>query len=163
MPQFWIEDFLPQIVWLATAFAVLYFLMARMALPRVAVILENRQYRIEGDLDLAAEHKRRAEAVMAEYEEALAEARAQAQAVIAEAQAAGAVEAERRGDELGDRLRRQANEAQARIEAAKTQAMDEVRTVAADLAQGAVERLIGVEVAKEAARSAVDAAMEEAR
>ncbi len=163
MPQFWIADFLPQIFWLAVAFAVLYFLMARLALPRVADILETRQNRVEGDLDQAAEHKRRAEQVMAEYETALAEARAQAQTVIAEAQAASAAEAEKRGEELGDRLQRQANEAQARIEAAKAAAMDEVRGVAADLAQGAVERLIGVEVTAEASRAAVDGAMTEVR
>lgn len=163
MPQFWIENFLPQIFWLAVAFAVLYFLMARLALPRVADILEQRQNRVEGDLDKAGEHKRRAEQVLAEYEAALAETRARAQAVIAEAQAASAAEAERRGEELGERLRRQGNEAQARIEAAKTQALDEVRAAASDLARGAVERLIGVQVAEETVRAAVDQAMGEGR
>ncbi|MDP6688760.1 MAG: F0F1 ATP synthase subunit B', partial [Alphaproteobacteria bacterium] len=85
MPQFWMEDFAPQMVWLVISFIALYLLMARVALPRVANVLETRHGRIADDLDQAQQLKTQAETVIAEYEAALAEARSDAQATIAQA------------------------------------------------------------------------------
>ena len=45
MPQMEFADYVPQIVWLVVAFATLYFLMAKLALPRITDILETRQRR----------------------------------------------------------------------------------------------------------------------
>ncbi|MBT3792430.1 MAG: F0F1 ATP synthase subunit B', partial [Rhodospirillales bacterium] len=42
MPQLDVASYLPQFVWLVIAFITLYFLMSRMALPRVGVVLEER-------------------------------------------------------------------------------------------------------------------------
>jgi F-type H+-transporting ATPase subunit b len=158
MPQFWLEDFTPQIFWLAVSFIVFYFLMSRVALPRIADVLEQRQDRIAADLDKAEEHRRDAEATLAEYETALAEARSGAQAVLAENAQQGAAEAERRGTEIGDRLSHEANEAAARIAAGKAQALTEVRAVAAELAGDAVDRLIGLRVTAAEVESAVERA-----
>ena len=93
---------------------------------------------------------------MAEYEAALAEARAGAQAMLAEAQAASTAEAERQSAEVADRLSHAGNEAAARIAASKAQALVEVRTVAAELAGDAVDRLIGLRVSAEETEGAVD-------
>jgi F-type H+-transporting ATPase subunit b len=160
MPQFWMEDFAPQIFWLVVSFVVFYFLMSRIALPRIADVLETRQDRIASDLDKAEEHRREAEATLAEYEAALGEARAGAQAVLAEAAAQSAAEAERRGTEVGGRLNREANEAAARIAAGRTQALVEARTVAAELAGAAIDRLIGLSVPADEVAGAVERAME---
>jgi F-type H+-transporting ATPase subunit b len=159
MPQFWLEDFAPQIVWLAISFLLLYLLMSRVALPRIADVLEQRQERIADDLDRAQALKDQAEKVMAEYEAALADARSRAQAILAEQAAVVAAEAERRHAEVGERLQHEANEAAARIAAAKDQALSEVRGIAAELAAAAAGRLLGAEVAAEEARQAVEATL----
>src|ERR1041384_704792 len=84
MPQLDISTFTPQLVWLAIWFVVLYVLMAKLALPRVAMAMEARRQRREGDLARASQLRTDAEAASAAYQKALAEARAQAQSTIKE-------------------------------------------------------------------------------
>ena len=162
MPQFWPGDFAPQLVWLAIAFIALYLLMSRVALPRIAEVLEDRQNRIAGDLDQAEQLKTNAEKVLADYEAALAEARSNAQATLAEAALAMAGEAEKRSAEVAGRLAEEAAAAAQRIAEGKSAAMAEVRGVAVELAQIVSAKLLGDAVDEAAAARAVDAAMEEA-
>src|SRR5258708_1472381 len=84
MPQLDISTFTPQLVWLRIWFVVLYLLMAKLGLPRIAAGVEARRRRREDDLARAAEMKSEAEAASAAYQKPLSEARAQAQATIKE-------------------------------------------------------------------------------
>src|SRR6267142_2498096 len=70
MPQLDISTFTPQLVWLAVWFVVLYLLMAKLGLPRIAAVVEARRRRREDDLARAAQMKSEAEA--AERQRALA-------------------------------------------------------------------------------------------
>src|SRR5258708_14563115 len=84
MPQLDIATYLPQLFWLAVTFIALYLVMAWVGLPRVGGVLLQRRSRIEGDLEKAAQMRAEAEAVIAAYERALAEARAEAQQTLKE-------------------------------------------------------------------------------
>src|SRR5690349_267057 len=84
MPQLDLTTFPTQIFWLFVTFVVLYILMAKLALPRIESVVEARRQKIEGDLDRAAQMKAEAEAVIAAYEKALADARHQAQLTMKE-------------------------------------------------------------------------------
>ena len=84
MPQLDLATFPPQLIWLAITFVLLYLVMAMAGLPRVGGIIAARRQRIEGDLDKAAQMKNEAEAVIAAYDKALAEARMQAQITLRE-------------------------------------------------------------------------------
>ena len=159
MPQFIMGDFAPQIVWLVISFIALYLLMARVALPRVAEVLETRHGRIANDLDQAAQLKSQAETVILEYEEALAEARGNAQSTIAQATLEAAQAAEKRNAEIAEALAAEAAAAASRIDAAKAEALAELRGVAAELALAAAERLLDAQVAQADVDAAVDAAM----
>lgn len=161
MPQFWPEYFSPQLIWLAITFVVLYLLMSRVALPRVADVLETRQDRIANDLDQAQQLQQQAEKVMAQYEAALAEARAEAQGMLAEVAAEAKAQAEKRNAEVAERLQKEGNEAARRIDAAKAEALGELRGVASEIAQAAAERLTGAEVPAGDVSEAVDKAMRE--
>jgi hypothetical protein len=80
MPQLEVSTFVPQLVWLAITFVILYLLMAGIGLPRVGGAIETRRRRIDDDLARAAQLKSEAETVLAAYQETLARARAEAQA-----------------------------------------------------------------------------------
>jgi F-type H+-transporting ATPase subunit b len=153
--------FLSQIFWLVLCFAALFFFLRGVALPRVTQVLDARRRKIEGDLEKAAGLKSDAEKILAQYEAAMAEGRERARALLRktgeEAQAAAQAAQER----LGQRLVKETKDAEDRIGAARRAALANIERVAADLAQAATDRLIGVKVDAAAAGAAVGAAVRE--
>ena len=160
MPQMEFADYVPQIVWLVITFATLYFLMAKLALPRITDILETRQRRLDHDLDLTETLRDEATAALAEYESAIAAARGESELILAEAHERIHSEARQQLDDLNARLEGEIAESEARIGNIMTQAMGELAVAASDAARTATERLIGFEVSEERARDAVDTVRE---
>lgn len=158
MPQLAPETFAPQLVWLAITFALLYLAMWKLALPRIAEILEGRQERINSDLTKAERLKAEAEEALAAYEKTMAEARGEAEAMLRKTSRELAAEAAARHAELTRRLAQQAKATEARIDEATKAAVANIRDVAVEAAAAATLRLIGVEVEEAKARAAVDAA-----
>ena len=159
MPQLDISTFTPQLVWLAIWFVVLYLLMAKLALPRIARAMEARRRRREDDLARAAQLKAEADEASAAYQKTLAEARAQAQSTIKEASDRLSADAAARQRALAATLAEQIEAAERRIAATKEQALAEVRGIAVDVGRSIVEKLTGAvpDAAKMAA--AVDSSL----
>lgn len=161
MPQLeQIDTYLSQIVWLAISFAVLYLVMWKAALPRVADVLQERQERIDDDLERAEKLKAEAESVLEAYEAAVAKAHAEGQAILRRGADDFAAEASSRHEELTARLAYEAEMAEQRIAAAHEEALANVRWVAGEVARAAAARLIGAEVSETDADSAVGQALE---
>jgi len=159
MPQLETATFLPQLVWLAIAFVVLYLLMAKVALPRVAGVLDERKKRLDHDLEEAARLKRETEKAIAEYEQALATARGKAQAIAGEARARMAAEAAEARARAEAGIAEQTKAAEARILAAKQQALGALKAVAVGAAADVVTRLGGTAPAADAVEAAVTQAL----
>ncbi len=157
MPQLVFADFAPQLVWLAITFTLLYLILARVALPRIATTLERRRDVIANDLDEAGRLKRQAEDALKDYEAALAEARARAHAIAAETRQQLTSEADRQKAALQESTAKRAAEAEARIAAAKAAAMTNVRQIAADTASAIVGKLLGANPDSAALNAAIDA------
>ena len=87
MPQLDFSSYPNQIFWLVVALVAIYWLLTRIALPRIEAVLADRQGTIAGDIAAAEDFKRKAEEAEAAYEKALAEARAQAQKIAGETKA----------------------------------------------------------------------------
>lgn len=142
-PPFQSQYYPSQFVWLALSFALLYVLMAKLALPRIGSILAERSKRIADDIAAAQRLKERSDAANAAYEKALADARASAQGIAnqtREQQAAAAEETNRRLEaELHERLAK----AEHSIAATRAAAMGNVGAIAAETASAIVEQLIG--------------------
>jgi len=143
MPQLEVSTFVPQLVWLAITFVILYFLMARMGLPRVGGLIEARRRRVDDDLARAAHLKSEAEAVLAAYQETLAKARTEAQAAVKETTDRMAAEAAERQRQLSESLARQTAEAERQIAAAKLRALSEMQGIATEVARSVTEKVTG--------------------
>jgi len=87
MPQLEFSTFPNQIFWLAVALVIIYMILSRIALPRVASVLAERRGVITGDIAAAEDLRRKAEDAEAAYNRALADARAEAARIVAEAKA----------------------------------------------------------------------------
>ena len=142
-PPFQSETFASQLVWLAIAFVLLYVLMSKLALPRVASIIESRQKRIADDIGEASRLKSESDAEVAAYEKALADAHARAQTMANETRERQAAEAKERRKMLEDALNAKLATAERTIAATKQSAMSNVRGIAEDAARAIVERLTG--------------------
>jgi F-type H+-transporting ATPase subunit b len=143
MPQFNPAFFAPQIFWLAITFVVLYFLMAKLALPRISAVLDERQRRIDENLDRAAQLKAEADIAVSAYERALTSSRIRSQEMLKETAERLGAEAERRNRELGARLAEQIKSGEARIAAAAEAALAHVRDIALDVAGIAARSVTG--------------------
>lgn len=81
MPQL-CADWIPnQIFWLLIALVVIFFILSRVALPRIASVLAERTGTITNDIAAAEELKRQASEAEKAYDKALADARLEAQAI----------------------------------------------------------------------------------
>ena len=87
MPQLDFATFPNQIFWLVVTLVVIYLLMSRIALPRIAGILAERRGTITGDLNAAQELKQKAVDAEKAYQTALTQARTEATKIIAAAKA----------------------------------------------------------------------------
>ena len=154
-PPFQAQSFASQLVWLAIAFVLLYVLMKKLALPRVANVIENRQKRIDDDIAQAGKLKTQSDEAVAIYEKALADARGRAQAIASETREKQAAAAEAARKRLEDQLNARLADAEKTIAATKQAAMSNVRGIAEEAARAIVERLIGKAPADAAVGAAV--------
>lgn len=147
--------FSSQIFWLVIFFGLLYLLMSKWALPKMAAVLEKRASRISGDLARAQALKDETEAAVQAYEKALADARAKAQAIATETRNQMTAEMDAERSALDKTLAAKIADAETKIAAARAAAMKDVNEVAADTAAAIVAELTGTKVTKAAAADAI--------
>lgn len=158
-PPFDSATFAGQLFWLAIFFGLLYWLMKKIAIPRVANILEGRAERIDGDLAEARRLQAESKAAIEAYEKALADARAKAQAIASETRERVAKESEENRKRIEADLNAKLEAAEAKIASTKTQALTNVRGIAVDAASAIVERLTGAPASASDIEQAVDASL----
>jgi F-type H+-transporting ATPase subunit b len=157
LPQLNFETWPSQIFWLIVALVVLYYLMSKIALPRIASVLEERADAIASDLDRAEELKRKAEEAERAYKQALADARARAQAIAAETRAEIQKEVDTATERADAEISARTAEGETRIAEIRDSAIQSVRQVADETAVAVVDRIMPGVADEQAVRSAVQA------
>ena len=124
-----------QIFWLVIALIVIFFILSRIALPRISAVLAERQGTITNDLAAAEDLKEKASDAEDAYNKALADARAQAQEIIAEAKAEMNAELEEATKKADAEIAAKAAEGEKAIADIRANAMESVKEVAKDTAK----------------------------
>lgn len=141
MPQLEFAHFPNQIFWLVVTLVVIYFIMSRIALPRIAGVLADRHGAIQNDLDKAEEMKAKAVEAEESYKAALVAARAEAQGIVAEAKADIQAELDVATAKADAEIAAKTAESEKAIAEIRDNALQSIETVANDTA-GELVRVI---------------------
>ena len=142
LPQLDFTTFPSQIFWLIVTVVVLYYLMSKIALPRIASVLEERADHIADDLDKADEYRRMAEDAEKAYQQALADARSRAQAIAAETRAEIQKDVDAEIAKADAEIAARAAESEKRIADIRESAMSSVEEVANETGLAIVDALL---------------------
>ncbi len=151
------STFPSQLFWLVIFFALLYALLSRLVLPRLAAIMAARKNQIDGDVARAQALKNETEAALRAYEKSLADARSNAGEIGKATRDKAASIAASQQKALDSELAAKIKTAENTIAKAKAKALQSLHTIAADSAADIVAQLTGVKTLKPAAAKAVAA------
>ncbi len=155
-PPFDPAYFPSQLFWFFLTFIALYFLLAKVFLPRVGETIEERGSRIADDLDQASRMQREAEEAEKAYTRSLADARAKAMNVAETTKQSVDAEIKAELDAADAEASKAAEAAEARIRQVRTKALGNIETVAAEAAQAAVVALTGKTLTLATVKSALN-------
>ena len=148
MPQLCFDWWPNQIFWLTVTLVVIFFFLSRVALPRIAAVLAERQGSITNDLAAAEDLKAKAVEAEEAYNKALATARAEAQKIIAEAKADIQADLDAATAKADAEIAVKLAESEKAIAAIREGAKDSVKEVAKDTAKELVAAMGGSADAK---------------
>ncbi|MEQ5869537.1 F0F1 ATP synthase subunit B' [Sagittula sp. NFXS13] len=141
MPQLcgdWVGN---QVFWLIITLVVIYFILARVALPRIASVLAERQGTITNDIAAAEDLKSKAQHAEAAYDKALADARTEAHAIAQRARDDIKADLDVEKAHADAEISAKAAESQKAIDAIRASALENVEIVAKDTAAAIVSAL----------------------
>jgi F-type H+-transporting ATPase subunit b len=148
-------------VWTLLLFGISMYVLAKLAFPRISEALDRRQHAIEESIDHAAQIRKEADDVLAEYRHRLGEAREQAEEIVQRARKSAeaherdaAEESKARREQLLEQTRRD-------IETETRRAIQEIRAEVADLTVMATEKVTRKTLTEDDQRRLVQDALSE--
>ncbi|MDA9304981.1 F0F1 ATP synthase subunit B' [Amylibacter sp.] len=142
MPQLDFSTFPNQIFWLVVTLIVLYLVLSRVALPRIATVMSERHGAIQRDLDKAEEMKRSAIEAENTYNQALADARVKANDIVNEAKAEIQKDLDKAIAKADLEIAAKAAESEKAISAIKDSAVQSIEEVANITANNIVDAIL---------------------
>jgi F-type H+-transporting ATPase subunit b len=131
--------------WVAVAFVMFFAGLLYIGVHKtIGSTLDKRSARIQSELDEAARLKHEALALLAEYKRKTANAEKEAAEIIESAKADAERLAAEAHAKLEDFVSRRTKMAETKIAQAEAQALAEVRSIAADVAAGAAEKVLAL-------------------
>ncbi|MHB8481891.1 MAG: F0F1 ATP synthase subunit B [Nitrospiria bacterium] len=142
MPQFDTHFFTPLLFWSIVSFGILFFFLYRYGVPVIMGQLEAREKKIKDSLENAERIQKEAQALMAEYENRIKNARQEAEAVLERARVRSQQmieESEKRSRQESERMLASTRQ---EMEREKIKLMKDVRQSTGDLAVSVAEKLL---------------------
>jgi F-type H+-transporting ATPase subunit b len=148
-----------QLFWLLVVFAGIYIVIGRGMLPKIEATVDARDRKVADDLAAAKAAHAAADGLEESYRQQNEASRAAAQKAVSDAKDKAARDAEKRLGKVDAELSEKLAAAEADVGAARTSAMAEIESVAAEAATDLVAKLSGVKVAATDAKAAVKAVL----
>ena len=154
MPQFDFSQAMPQVIWLALVFGILY-LVVHMLYPRVDRVVQNRKATIAADLAEAEAARAAADAASSGGSSVLADARAEALHITGKARDEAGAQVQQRLAEADRSLAGRADEAAARLAGQRAAAVAELDRAMGEVVVDLVRQVSGLTLAAAEADEAV--------
>jgi len=142
MPQLNFEWFPNQMFWLVVTLVVIYLILVKVALPRIANVLSDRAKAISSDLEQAELLKQKAAAAEDAYNKALADARAEAGRIVAETKAEIQKDLDVAIEKADAEIAAKAAESEAAIAEIRAGAVEAIEVVAKDTAEAIIASVL---------------------
>jgi len=163
-PSFWALLLQDPTFWALVGLILFFALIIYMKVPgKLTAALDNRAETIRTELEQARRLREEAQALLAEYQRKAREAEAEVEEIIdqakREAEAFGAEAKKRVEDYVVSRTRM----AEGKIAQAEAQAIREVRSLSADVAIGAAQRILAARARGAAAEGLINQAIDDVK
>jgi len=155
LPQLDVSTFPGQLFWLAVTFGILFFIFSKKSLPEISSVLENRQQHIQSDLETAGKLRTDAEKAQQTYEAGLEKARTDAAKAVQEVNDKIKAKAEKQNEAFRKKSEEDIQGLEKRLAKAKEDAMDDMNTIAAEVASAAAKKIVGIHPDVEQAKAVV--------
>ena len=150
---------LSQLFWLTLVLGFIYFVIGRGMLPKIQSTVDQRDQRIADDLAAAERARAEADESEAAFRLRMDESRAEAMKKTAAAKQDGAAATEKKVAKADAAIQAKLSKAEEKIRASRDEALANIESVAAELAQDIAGKIAGINVSRDEAAKAVKAAL----
>ena len=151
-PEFWIA----QIFWLTLIFASLYLIIAKIFLPRITYIIENRKSRIVNDLDQTQKLKDNAEKKLNEYNEIINQSKRDAKKIIYDSKKSLNQDLENKKKKFNEEIEKELLLAEKEIKDLKKSSVLNISNIAVETSSEILKHIINNEVNKSSVSAIVN-------
>ena len=130
-------------IWTVVTFAIVLFVLRKVAFGRIQALIDERRDRIRQALDEADNARAEARRLLEEHRSMMQQARGDAEQILAEARRVAEAQRERMRDELEADRQRRIDETTKQIEAETRRALEQIRAEVAELTLLATSRVTG--------------------
>ena len=151
-PEFWIA----QIFWLTLIFSSLYLIIAKIFLPRITYIIENRKSRIVNDLDQTQKLKDNAEKKLNEYNEIIIQSKRDAKKIIDDSKKSLNQDLENKKKKFTEEIEKELLLAEKEIKDLKKSSVLNISNIAVETSSEILKHIINNEVNKSSVSAIVN-------
>ena len=148
MPQLDFTTFIPQLFWLFLSLSFLYFILSRIALPRISDVIEERNDTITDDLDEAKSLSIEAEKVVNELKSKLEDARSSSQKTLMDERQKNLDKISSERKKFEETISKEISSSEEKINKGKYEALKEASDLAVDIAEEIINNLFVKKVDK---------------
>lgn len=148
MPQLDFTTFIPQLFWLFLCLIILYFVLSKIALPRISDVIEERNDTITDDLDEAKALSLEAEKVLEDLESKLEEARSASQKNLMDERQKNLEIISSKRKQFEENVSKEIFSSEKEIKKNKIKALKEASSLAEDIAEEIINNLYIKKVSK---------------
>jgi len=156
MPQFDTTFFSSQIFWTIVSFIVLYVVLGKWILPRIANTLNQRTELIKGEIESARHQREEVEELKLDYAEKLAHIDDEAKKLFDESEKRVVERRKQLMDEWKDEMERKKRDFHEEAEVARQKAIRDIRAQSAELVVDAAEKVIHQRIDNREAQKALE-------